>query len=75
MCKNGWSGPEYIITLIENNMANWKTGVDIKPGDSLTPLQFVMIMIPLSLNQRDTRADYQLKKEGCKINHQLYIYG
>ena len=30
-------------------------------------------MIPLSLILRDTRAGYQLKKEGCKINHLLFM--
>ena len=68
-------------------MANWKTvltsnqevlgTVDIKrgifQGDSLSPLLFVMIMIQLSLILRDTRAGYQLKKEGCKINHLLFM--
>ena len=68
-------------------MANWKTvltpnqevlGIeDIKrgilQGDLLSPLLFVIIMIPLSLILRDKRAGYQLKKEGCKINHLLFM--
>ena len=76
-----------IITLIENSMANWKTFLtpnqavlwreDIKRGifqeDSLSPILFVIIMIPLSLILTDTRAGYQLKKEGCKINHMLFM--
>ena len=66
-------------------MENWKTvltsnqevlgTVDVKRGifkeDSLSPLLFVIIMIPLSL--RDTRAGYQLEKEGCKINHLFFM--
>ena len=61
-----------IVTLIENSMANWKTvltsnqmvlgtvGINrgIYKGDSLSPLLFVIIMIPLSLILRDTRAGY-----------------
>ena len=73
--------------LDENSMANWKTvlpsnqeileRVNIKrgifQGDSLSPLLFEIIMIPLSLILRDKRAGYQLKKEGCKINHLLFM--
>ena len=33
----------------------------------------MIIIIPLSLILRDTRAGYQLKKEGCKINHPLLM--
>ena len=51
--------------------------VDIKRGIfqrvSLLSLLFVIIMIPVSLILRDTRAGYQLKKEGFKINHLLFM--
>ena len=76
-----------IVTLIENSMANWKTvltsnqeilgTVDINrgifQGDSLSPLLFVIIMIPLSLILRDSSAGYQLEKEGSRINHLLFM--
>ena len=68
-------------------MANWKTvfaqnrrygTVDIKRGifqtDSLTPLLYLMIMIQLSLTVRDTRAGYQLKKEGCNKDQSPAVY-
>ena len=79
--------PQNIVTLIENSMESWKTvltsnqeilgTVDIERGifqaDSLSPLLFLIIMIPVLLILIDTRADYQLKKEGCKINHLLFM--
>ena len=67
MCKNGWSGPEY-NHLDSEQYGKLEDSVDIKPegtwdtkrgifqGDSLSPLLFVIIMIPLSLILRDTRA-------------------
>ena len=78
-----------IFTLIGNSMANWETvltsnqellgTLDIKrgifKGDSLPPLLFVIIMMPLSLILRDTRASYKLKKQGCKINHLCFMDG
>ena len=76
-----------IIILIGNSMANFEDSVDINQealgtvdmkrrifqGDSLPPLLFVIIMIPLSMVLRDTKAGYQLKKGGCKINHLLFM--
>ena len=73
-CARMFGLAKNIVTLIENSMANWKTvltsnqevlgTVDINrgifQGDSLSPLLIVIIMIPLSLILRDTRAGYQL---------------
>ena len=42
-------------------------------GDSVSPLQFVISLIPLSLLLRGTSAGYQLSKEGPSINHRLYM--
>ena len=81
-CKTGWSGPEYSVTLIENGnleelLSNQELlgAVHIKrgifQGDSLLPVLFVIIMVPLSLILRGTRAGYQLKKEG--FNHLLFM--
>ena len=84
-CKNGWSGPGY-NHLDREQHGKLEDSVDIKPEGTwdsrhqkrnhsrrLSQLLFVIIMIPLSLILSDTRAGYQLKKEGCKINHLLFI--
>ena len=73
--------------LLQNSMTNWKTQlmgngevletVDIKrgifQGDSLSPLLFVMIMIPLSKQLRESGYGYNLKNEPRKINHLLFM--
>ena len=66
MCKKGW--PEY-SHLDREQYGKLEDSVIIKPGtvdikrgifqeDSLSPLLFLIIMIPLSLILRDTRAGY-----------------
>ena len=42
-------------------------------GDSLSPLLFVMVMIPLILVVRQAKASYELKKEDKKINDSLFL--
>ena len=42
-------------------------------GDSLSPLLFVVCLIPLSLILRKTKGKYQLSKEGESINHLLFM--
>ena len=62
-CLEMVRGAKNMITVISNSMANWKTvltsgGTDlgqvgirrgIFQGDSLSPLLFVLIMLPLTL--------------------------
>ena len=42
-------------------------------GDSLSPLLFVLVMIPLTLVLKQIKASYELKKGGKKINHLLFM--
>ena len=77
--------PQNVITFIQRSMRNWKTEltscgaslgtVNIKrgifKGNSLSPLIFVICMIPLSKVLRKTKAGYQLGD--VKINHLLFM--
>ena len=73
--------------FIHRSMAQWKTEltscgeslghVDIRrgifQGDSLSPLLFVLCLIPLSLILRKVKAAYEFKERGRKINHLLFM--
>ena len=78
---------ENIGTLLRNSMVNWKTQlmgggdvlgtVDIKrgifQGDSLSPLLFVMVMIPLSRWLTTENKGYKLRHQNRSINHLLFM--
>ena len=61
MCKNGWSGPEY-NHLDREQHGKFEDSVEVKPGCTWD-----------SRLLWDTRTGYQLKKEGCKVNHLLFM--
>ena len=77
---------ENVKGLLKSSMAHWKTQlvgvmevlgtVDIKRGilqvDSLSPLLFVMVMIPLSQKLRMFEG-YHLPHDERKINHLLFM--
>ncbi len=42
-------------------------------GDSLSPLLCVLALMPLSMILRKLSAGYVVKKDGCKINHLLFM--
>ena len=44
-------------------------------GDSLSPLLFVLIMLPLTLMLRKMRAGYRLAKDIKPVNHLLFMEG
>ena len=78
---------ENIQSLLANSMERWKVilcsgnselgEVEIKRGifqrDSLSPVVFVLAMIPLSLILRKAKAAYEFSESKEKINHLLYI--
>ena len=42
-------------------------------GDSLSPLMFVLALIPLSLILRKAKAAYEFSRRKVKINHLLFM--
>ena len=77
--------PQNVTSFLQRSMRNWKTEltscgeslgtVNIKrgifQGDSLSPLIFVICMIPLSKVLRKAKAGYRLGD--VKINHLLFM--
>ena len=78
---------ENIKKFIENTMKHWATEltscgenlekVDIRrgifQGDSLSPLLFVICMVPLTKVLRKIRAVYVIKEGNLKVNHLLFM--
>ena len=73
--------------FIRRSMAQWKTELTscgerlshvhirrgIFQGDSLSPLLFVLCLIPLSLVLRKVKSAYEFKDRRRKINHLLFM--
>ena len=77
---------ENINSLLVNSMAKWKvifsgnsdlSEVEIKRGifqrDSLSPLVFILVLIPLSLNLRKSKAAYEFSERKENINY-LFLW-
>ena len=78
---------ENIKTLLVNSTEKWKVmlcsgnselgKVEIKQGifqgDFLSPLVFVLALIPLSLILRKVKAAYEFSESKKKINHLLFM--
>ena len=76
-----------VRSFLEKNMKKWKlllsshgsdlcevdVNRDILQGDSLSPLIFVICMIPLYLLLRKVKASYEWGRKEFKLNHLLFI--
>ena len=85
-CLELFGAAQNVKTLLENSMNGWQTelisngeslgSVSIRrgifQGDSLSPLLFVVSMIPLSLVLRKCEAGYTFAKK-TKVNHLLFM--
>ena len=61
------------LTASNQRLRNVKIRRGIIQGNSLSPLLYALMMIPLTLVLRQTKAAYELKKGGKKINHLLFM--
>jgi len=78
---------ENVRSLLKNSMRGWKTVLTangetlgeveinrgIFQGDSLSPLLFVLIMIPLTVMLRKTQLGYKMYKQAKLNNHLLFM--
>ena len=78
---------ENTIRFLKNTMPNWKTILTssgtrlaevnisrgIFQGNSLSPLLFIISMIPMTRVLERMEVGYQLNKEGSRINHLMFM--
>ena len=78
---------EDIMQMVEKSMQNWKTMLtsagkelaevqirrSIFQGDNLSPLLFVICLIPMSLVLRKVKAGYSFGNDKPKVNHLLFM--
>ena len=86
-CMELFGIAENVRNFLEKSMEQWKLSltsngedlgeVDMKraifQGDSLSPLLFVLNMVPLSLILRKVNASYEWGKKQYKLNHLLVM--
>ena len=61
------------LTASNQRLGNVRIRRGIFQGDSLPPLLFVLMIIPLTLVLRQTKISHELEKGGKKINHLLFM--
>ena len=86
-CMEMFGIAENVRTFLEKSMEQWKLlltsngedlgEVDVKrgifQGDSLSPMLFVLSVVPLSLILRKVKACYEWGKKEYKLNHLLFM--
>ena len=86
-CMTMFGVADNMTNLLENSMEQWNTElisgggslghVEIKlgifQGDSLSPLLFILALIPLTIVLRKVKAGYDLGKGNGIINHLLFM--
>ena len=86
-CLKIYGAANNLVTLLSNTMKHWKTTLTasgttlaevnirrgIFQGDSLSPLLFIVSMIPMTMILRKTGKGYQLGEQGIVINHLMFM--
>ena len=86
-CLKIYGAADNLVTLLSNTMKHWKTTLTasgttlaevnirrgIFQGDSLSPLLFIVSMIPMTMTLRKTGKGYQLGRQGIVINHLMFM--
>ena len=86
-CMEFFGIAENLRTLLQKNMQQWRLSLtangedlgevnatrEIFQGDSLSPLMFVLSMVPLSLILKKVNACYKWEKKEYKLNHLLFM--
>ena len=73
MIQNSMRNWEIILTAGNTTLGNVKIRRGIFQGDSLSPLIFVMCLIPMTYILRKSEAKYSLGKDSPSINHLLFM--
>ena len=87
LCLKMYKIPDQVVQFIEKTLQTWRVELtadgkslaeikiqgDIFQGHALSPLQFVIAMMPLNHILRKCTAGYKFSKSLEKINHLMYM--